>query len=196
MSKNVLRRFFTTSEVAKYCAVTNDGVLKWIKSSKLRAHSTPGGHYRISAEDFRLFLNRFDIPVDEAFFRIDAMPVVMLISSGSTAVNGIGKLLLEEARSFQLVQHIGLGYDAAVVVGCERPRLILIDVDRHEIERCQQFVLTVKEHIPTTHVIAIIPNDIPTHDSRFDKCDRRITRMVSIQEIAGIVGRDLLAAVS
>ena len=46
------RRFFTTSEVAKYCAVTNDGVLKWIKSGKLRAFSTPGGHYRVSAEDF------------------------------------------------------------------------------------------------------------------------------------------------
>ena len=38
------RRFFTTSEVARYCAVTNDGVLKWIKSQKLRAFSTPGGH--------------------------------------------------------------------------------------------------------------------------------------------------------
>ena len=46
------RRFFTTSEVATYCAVTNDGVLKWIKSGKLRAFSTPGGHYRVSAEDF------------------------------------------------------------------------------------------------------------------------------------------------
>ena len=55
------RRFFTTSEVAGYCAVTNDGVLKWIKSGKLRAFSTPGGHYRVSAEDFRAFLEKFDI---------------------------------------------------------------------------------------------------------------------------------------
>ena len=52
------RRFFTTSEVAKYCAVTNDGVLKWIKSGKLRAFSTPGGHYRVSSEDFREFLEQ------------------------------------------------------------------------------------------------------------------------------------------
>ena len=56
------RRFFTTSEVANYCAVTNDGVLKWIKSGKLRAFSTPGGHYRVSAEDFRAFLEKYDIP--------------------------------------------------------------------------------------------------------------------------------------
>ena len=52
------RRFFTTSEVARYCAVTNDGVLKWIKSGKLRAFSTPGGHYRVSAEDFRSVLEQ------------------------------------------------------------------------------------------------------------------------------------------
>ena len=58
------RRFFTTSEVARYCAVTNDGVLKWIKSNKLRAFSTPGGHYRVSAEDFRAFLEKYEIPVD------------------------------------------------------------------------------------------------------------------------------------
>jgi len=63
------RRFFTTSEVARYCAVTNDGVLKWIKSGKIRAFATPGGHYRISAEDFREFLQRFDMPIDESFFR-------------------------------------------------------------------------------------------------------------------------------
>ncbi len=63
------RRFFTTSEVARYCAVTNDGVLKWIKSGKLRAFSTPGGHYRVSAEDFRSFLENYDIPIDENFFR-------------------------------------------------------------------------------------------------------------------------------
>ena len=63
------RRFFTTSEVANYCAVTNDGVLKWIKSGKLRAFSTPGGHYRVSAEDFRSFLEKYEIPIDESFFR-------------------------------------------------------------------------------------------------------------------------------
>ena len=62
------RRFFTTSEVARYCAVTNDGVLKWIKSGKLRAFSTPGGHYRVSSDDFREFLQKYDIPIDEAFF--------------------------------------------------------------------------------------------------------------------------------
>ena len=62
------RRFFTTTEIARYCEVSNDGVLKWIKAGKLRAFATPGGHYRISSEDFREFLNRYAFPIQESFF--------------------------------------------------------------------------------------------------------------------------------
>ena len=51
-------RLLTTSEVAAYCQVTNDGVVKWIKAKKLRAYSTPGGHYRIRKSDFREFLEK------------------------------------------------------------------------------------------------------------------------------------------
>ncbi len=36
--KNEGPRFFTTSEVAAYCAVSNDGVLKWIKAGKMAAY--------------------------------------------------------------------------------------------------------------------------------------------------------------
>ena len=80
------RRFFTTSEVARYCAVTNDGVLKWIKSGKLRAFSTPGGHYRVSSEDFREFLEKYDIPIDENFFSGQQRPRTVLVVDDDPAL--------------------------------------------------------------------------------------------------------------
>jgi len=40
----------TTGEVAKLCGVTPDAVLKWIKSGKLPATRTPGGHFRVSRQ--------------------------------------------------------------------------------------------------------------------------------------------------
>jgi len=61
-------RLLRTSQVAAYCGVTNDGVVKWIKAGKLRARRTPGGHYRMRASDFRWFLERHGMPVDEEFF--------------------------------------------------------------------------------------------------------------------------------
>ena len=41
------KQFLTTGEVAVLCAVTPDAVLKWIKSGKIPATRTPGGHFRI-----------------------------------------------------------------------------------------------------------------------------------------------------
>ena len=49
------KQFLSTGEVAVLCAVTPDAVLKWIKSGKVPATRTPGGHFRI---------HQSEIPVD------------------------------------------------------------------------------------------------------------------------------------
>jgi len=42
--------FVSTGKAAQLCSVTPDTVLKWIKSGKIPANRTPGGHYRIHKE--------------------------------------------------------------------------------------------------------------------------------------------------
>ncbi len=49
-------RFLTTGDVARLCGVTRDGVGHWIRAGKLPAFRTPGGHFRVRAEDLRAFL--------------------------------------------------------------------------------------------------------------------------------------------
>ncbi|MHC4672932.1 MAG: MerR family transcriptional regulator [Planctomycetota bacterium] len=41
----------STGQAAKFCSVTPDTVLKWIKKGRLRATRTAGGHYRIERRD-------------------------------------------------------------------------------------------------------------------------------------------------
>ncbi len=53
----------TSRDIAAYCQVSKSTVLGWIKSGKLKAFSLPSGHYRIDKEDFRAFLERWDIPI-------------------------------------------------------------------------------------------------------------------------------------
>ena len=53
----------TSSDIASYCQVSKSTVLEWIKSGILKAFSLPSGHYRIDRDDFRDFLNRWNIPV-------------------------------------------------------------------------------------------------------------------------------------
>ena len=48
--------YLTTFQAADILSVTPDSILKWIKSGKLNARRTPGGHYRISNQNVELLL--------------------------------------------------------------------------------------------------------------------------------------------
>ena len=61
----------TASDIARYCGVTSVTVSRWIRGNKLRAYTTPGGHYRIRKQDFREFLESSGLPVDERSFSSD-----------------------------------------------------------------------------------------------------------------------------
>jgi len=60
--KSENERPLTTGEVARHLYVSNGAVLKWIKSGKLKAYRTPGGHYRIKRRDFAAFLDKHGMP--------------------------------------------------------------------------------------------------------------------------------------
>ncbi len=123
------QRFFTTSEVARYCAVTNDGVLKWIKAGKLRAFSTPGGHYRIAAQDFREFLERYGMPIDESFFGGESQrPRSVLIVDDEADIREIVRRVLRELDPDLQVEEASDGYEAGIKIGANRPDLVILDV--------------------------------------------------------------------
>ena len=122
------RRFFTTSEVAQYCAVTNDGVLKWIKSGKLRAFSTPGGHYRVSAEDFRTFLEKYDIAIDATFFRGTRKQRSVLVVDDEPNIRDIVRRLLNDLEPDLRVEEACDGYEASIKIGSLQPDLVIMDV--------------------------------------------------------------------
>ena len=66
--KRRYRGWVTVNDVAEYCLTSNITVRRWIRDGKIRAIKLPGGHYRVSIEDFRAFLDRYDMPVEEEFF--------------------------------------------------------------------------------------------------------------------------------
>ena len=58
----------TSRDIAAYCQVSKSTVLEWIKSGQLKAFSLPSGHYRIDRNDFRDFLERWDMPIKGSLF--------------------------------------------------------------------------------------------------------------------------------
>ena len=119
-------RLLTTSEVAAYCQVTNDGVVKWIKAKKLRAYSTPGGHYRIRKSDFREFLDRFGMPVDPNFFA-EERKKVLIVDDQQNALEAVARALGGDASDFHIITARD-GFEAGLKIGTCKPDLVIVDV--------------------------------------------------------------------
>jgi excisionase family DNA binding protein len=158
------RRFFTTSEVARYCAVTNDGVLKWIKSSKLRAFSTPGGHYRISAEDFREFLQRYDMPIDESFFRGTKRQRTVLVVDDEPDIREIVSRVLQELDEDMRIEEAADGYEAGIKIGSLAPDLVIMDLMMPRVDGLS-LCRSIRENPETRSVKVLAITAFPEQDN-------------------------------
>ena len=59
------KKWLTVKDIADYCMVDRVTVRRWIRGGKLFAFKLPSGHYRITLVDFRDFLGRWHIPVED-----------------------------------------------------------------------------------------------------------------------------------
>jgi len=151
-------RILTTSEVARYCRVTTDGVVKWIRSDKLKAFSTPGGHYRIRRDDFREFLERFDMPVDQDFFLAERARI--LVVDDEPVILELISRCLEEDDDTYVIETAADGYEAGYKVGYFRPDLVILDLMMPGIdgfELCQRIRDNVATAVPRILAITGYP---------------------------------------
>jgi len=71
------QRFLTTREVAEMFDVSSRMVRRWCEDQRVRASRTPGGHWRIPAEQFRATpeqLKHFTRTIEEMNERFDDPP--------------------------------------------------------------------------------------------------------------------------
>jgi CheY-like chemotaxis protein len=107
--------------------VTGAAVLKWIGSGKLPVFTTPGGHYRVLRTDFKDFLLRNGMFVDDGFFGkrrtkrriliVDDEPMLVTFIEGALRLEG--KYELSTATD---------GFDAGQQVIAFEPDLIVLDI--------------------------------------------------------------------
>jgi excisionase family DNA binding protein len=120
-------RFLTTGDVASYCEVTSAAVIKWIDSGKLPVFTTPGGHYRILRSDFRDFLMRHGMFIDEGYFgKGRSKKRILIVDDEPTVVTFIEGALRLEAK-YEL-STAGDGFDAGQQVATFKPDLIILDI--------------------------------------------------------------------
>lgn len=140
----------TTGIVARYCEVSTNAVKKWIRQGDLPAFQTPGGHFRVTREEFRNFLVRHGMPLHQEFFP-DRRPRVLIADDEPVVRDLVRELVLSATGGQVDVETAEDGYDALVKVGDFKPDLLIMDLKMPRMdgfEACR----TIRSNSQLSHV--------------------------------------------
>lgn len=125
-------RIFSALEVANICGVVNQTAINWIRNSYLKAFTTPGGQYRVYAEDLMDFLESRGMRIPDELaeqFREDVAWDRILVIDDDRIFNDLVKeFLAEEFPAFTIIQAFD-GFDAGRLLLEKRPGFVILDID-------------------------------------------------------------------
>jgi len=125
-------RTFSALEIAKLCGVVNQTAINWIRAGHLKAFTTPGGQYRVYAEDLVTFLKERDMRIPEELHDDLTMPVdlgLALIVDDDKDLNTILKRLLERKIEELRVAQAFDGFEAGRIIAERHPAIVLLDLN-------------------------------------------------------------------
>ncbi len=133
MAKNEKKvRIFSALEVANICGVVNQTAINWIKNEYLKAFQTPGGQYRVYAEDLADFLNERNMRLPPELQKIldEQMTIeIVLIIDDDRESNTALRRGLEAINDGYTIHQAYDGFDAGRLTTEKKPQLILLDIN-------------------------------------------------------------------
>ena len=120
----MVKNFYTTHEVSKFCNVYPTTVINWIKEGKLPAHTTPGGHRRIKKDDLLELMKKNNMPTPENLTKGEKH-VVLAIDDDVKILQMIKTILFSE-EEMQVITAEN-GFEAGLTIYNSMPDLILLD---------------------------------------------------------------------
>jgi len=119
-----MKQEFKTSEVAKIFNLTNTAIINWIKSGKLPAYETGGGHYRIMRDDLIAFLKKTGKPLPK---ELESSKYRILIVDDEKSVLNAVTMTLENLGVELEIETATNGLDAGYKISQFLPHLIVLD---------------------------------------------------------------------
>lgn len=113
-------------QAAEICRVTPRTINNWIRSGKLKAYSTPGGHFRIWPSDLRTFLKAHNMDINFEP-RGERKKKILIIDDDESYAEMTREVLREKIESCEVaISHDG--YEALILLGESKPDLVLLDL--------------------------------------------------------------------
>lgn len=117
-------KLLTTFKIASYCQVTHRAVQQWIAQGKLKSFRTPGGHNRVSFDDFMLFLKTYQMPFPEEL-KSFAYKRVLVVDDDPTILVMMRSVLGNSGYQVQTAQD---GFEAGKKFAEFKPDLVTLDI--------------------------------------------------------------------
>ena len=122
---------FSALEVANICSVANQTAINWIRNGYLKAYSTPGGQYRVYADDLVNFMTerKMRIPKDLETLCERKTPVGILIVEDEVGLNSVIKQYFKkEFPDAELYQAFD-GFEAGSIMVGKKPDVVILDLN-------------------------------------------------------------------
>ncbi len=153
-------RAFTTREIAAYCSVSFYTVIRWIERGKLKAFQLPGrGDYRITLDNFIIFLKENNIPIPEDLNR--KQNKILIVDDDINVTNSLQRMLKKMGFDTVIAHD---GFQAGTLLGLVKPSLLLLDIKMPKMSGYEvlDFIRSTKEIIPPKILIisALSKNEI------------------------------------
>ncbi len=123
-------RIFSALEVANICGVVNQTAINWIKNGHLKAFTTPGGQYRIYAEELRKFLmsRGMRVPDELQKLTLGSLTQKILIVDDNKELNDVlREMITSRVPDYDVLQAFD-GFEAGRLISLERPVVVVLDI--------------------------------------------------------------------
>jgi len=124
-------RIYSALEVARVCGVVNQTAINWIKNGHLKAFQTPGGQYRVYAEDLVAFLTSRGMRVPADLAEGEAVQpdrdLVLIVDDDPQINTLLMRFLQKKGPSRKILQAFD-GFEAGRLISERRPEALILDI--------------------------------------------------------------------
>ncbi len=125
-------RIYSALEVANICGVVNQTAINWIKNDYLKAFTTPGGQYRIYAENLLEFLESRGMKVPEELkeltLQAEGVKSILIVDDDEEINNMLRDYFSKKFPEGEVLQAFD-GFEAGRVISEKKPKIIILDID-------------------------------------------------------------------
>ncbi len=124
-------RIFSALEVANICGVVNQTAINWVKNGHLKAFTTPGGQYRIYAEDFVSFLKERGMRIPDELSGLvtpSGDKKILIIDDDKDLNDVLHDFFLKKLDDFKVLQAFD-GFEAGKILQAEKPDVVILDIN-------------------------------------------------------------------